>query len=379
MRNDGRIVLLTLEFHPQTGGIQKILFERAKNSHPELLTVITSKTKEYERRLTNPPYDIIWAKNIKETSIFFRLSQTLFPILSFLKFARKNRVQSIECGQAFPFPIFCWIYKKLTQTPYSVWCHGNDVYRFSSIPILDYFVKKSLRNANRIYCLSNFVSGLVERLGVSKSQISILKYRMDPLELPTHEKNNELIDRLGLRGKNVISTVGRLVPRKGIDTVLRSLGSVLNDFPNTVYMIIGSGSDYARLRRIVEELGLEDQVRFIQDVKDEEIHHYYGLTDLFIMVSREISKQKTVEGFGLVYIEAQALGIPVIAGRSGGIPDAIMEGVTGFLVDPESPSDIANSIKMLLSDRKLMETMGKNAKNFACAGSNWQIFDPQHI
>ena len=156
----------------------------------------------------------------------------------------------------------------------------------------------------------------------------------------------------------MILSAGRLVERKGHDHVLRALGRVKQDFPEVLYLITGSGPAEERLQILAGELGLQAFVRFSGRVSDEDLNGYYNACEFFIMPSREIPEEGHVEGFGIVYLEANACAKPVLGGRSGGVAEAIEEGKTGLLADPQSIEDIAGQMLFLLSHPEEARKMG---------------------
>jgi phosphatidylinositol alpha-1,6-mannosyltransferase len=161
-------------------------------------------------------------------------------------------------------------------------------------------------------------------------------------------------------GRPLILTVGRLERRKGFDTVLRGLPEVLREFPEVKYRIIGEGPQQLELKSLAAELGLSASVEFQGRVSDEELRQAIADCTVFAMPSRELPGD--AEGFGIVFLEAAALGKPSIAGRSGGISDAVIHEETGLLVNPNDPADVAGAVLRLLKDPALASTLGANAR-----------------
>ena len=166
--------------------------------------------------------------------------------------------------------------------------------------------------------------------------------------------------RYGLDGKLVLLTVARLVRHKGHDQVLRTLALLDGRYGDVVYLIVGAGQERASLERQVAALGLASQVRMLGALPWREVERLYQACDVFVMPSRQ--EGTDVEGLGMVYLEAGLRGKPVIGGRSGGIPDAVRDGETGFLVDPSDPEDLARALGRLLSDEGLRRRMGENGR-----------------
>jgi len=165
--------------------------------------------------------------------------------------------------------------------------------------------------------------------------------------------------RLGWSESLTVLTLARLEPRKGIDQALRALALLHGGerLPHGWrYVIAGRGREEARLRSLSEELGLAEHVEFLGFVKDEEIAGLYEASDIFLQPNREIDGD--TEGFGIVFLEASACGVPVIGGIAGGTADAIAEGVSGYRVDGDSVTEIAGAIERLAHDGELRTRLG---------------------
>ena len=172
-----------------------------------------------------------------------------------------------------------------------------------------------------------------------------------------------------LEGGPWLLTVARLDYHKGIDTVIRALPAIRAVFPTACYAVAGIGSRRDALERLVAELGLGDAVRLLGFVSDDELPALYNAADLFVLASRRYDL--LVEGFGISIVEASASGLPVIGSRSGGIPEAIRDGETGFLVEPEDPAALAATAIRLLGDEGLRRRMGAAGRAAVESYYNW--------
>ena len=173
----------------------------------------------------------------------------------------------------------------------------------------------------------------------------------------------------GLDGGPWLLTVARLDFHKGIDTVIRALPAIRAVFPTARYAVAGTGSRRSSLERLTAELGLGDAVRLLGFVADEELPALYNAADLFVLASRRYDL--LVEGFGISIVEASASGLPVIGSRSGGIPEAVREGETGFLVEPDDPAALAATAIRLLGDQALRRRMGAAGRAAVESHYNW--------
>ncbi len=177
-------------------------------------------------------------------------------------------------------------------------------------------------------------------------------------------------------GRPTLLTVSRIVKAnryKGHDVVLRALSRVGAQIPDLSYVIVGEGDDVDYLERLAGEFGVRENVAFAGRVSDEELPLLYNTCDAFIMCSREDRGRRGIlaEGFGMALVEASACGKPVIAGRSGGVPDAVLEGVTGLLVDPCDSDAVAAVIVKVLREPDLAKTLGTSGREGVESQMNW--------
>ncbi len=161
-------------------------------------------------------------------------------------------------------------------------------------------------------------------------------------------------------GKRVIITVCRLVPRKGVDVLLRALPTILLKIPQVVLLVVGDGPERTALQRLAAALGLTSSVRFLGRVSRADLLKTLRLGDVFALTPREIGND--IEGFGMAYIEAAAAGLPAVASRSGGVPEAVLDGVTGLLVPPDDPPETAQALLRLLLNGELRARLAAAAR-----------------
>jgi len=179
----------------------------------------------------------------------------------------------------------------------------------------------------------------------------------------------ETVGGVDVRDRNVLLTVSRLAPRKGHDVLIEALPSITEEHPDTVYLVAGDGGRRSELESLARRVGVEDHVVFLGYVPDEDLPDLYATADLFVMPNRR--EGNSVEGFGIVFLEANATGTPVVGGDSGGAPDAVADGVTGRLVDPYDADAVAEAVTELLSDRETLTRMGRNGYERVRSEFNW--------
>lgn len=180
-------------------------------------------------------------------------------------------------------------------------------------------------------------------------------------------------------GPPILLTVARLVPRKGIDTVLRSLPPILDRVPGLQYWIVGNGPARSSLGQLAQKMQLSHAVRFMDAVSDSELPAIYRQATVFVMTTRADYHAASVEGFGIVYLEASASGLPVVAANSGGAAEAVIENETGLLVPPDDPVALQRALARLLDDSAMRQQMGRAGRLWVEREMNWNRVGRQFI
>ena len=179
--------------------------------------------------------------------------------------------------------------------------------------------------------------------------------------------------RLGLADRPTVVCVSRLVPRKGQDVLIRALPGIRRRVPGAALLIVGGGPDQARLRRLADRVGVAGDVRFAGPVSRAELPGHYAAGQVFAMPCRTRRGGLDVEGLGLVYLEASATGLPVVAGSSGGAPDAVRQGETGYVVDGRSVAAVVDRVAGLLNDPASARTMGEAGRAWVVREWRWEV------
>lgn len=248
------------------------------------------------------------------------------------------------------------LFRVIAGRRYVISTHGMDMLMFRRYPPLNQIVKLILRKADGILTNSEFTKKLILDYGVEPGRIGLVHPGVEAV-FDRKPANAELKALYELEGKFVILSVGRLVQRKGYDRVIEALPEILRHMPNAVYVIVGDGPERTRLEQLARTAGVAKAVRFVGSVSESErLNDFYSVADQFVLVCRELEKGDA-EGFGIVYLEAASAGVPVVAGRSGGAAEAVLNGITGLLVDPQSPREIAASVIRLAGDDVLRERL----------------------
>jgi phosphatidylinositol alpha-1,6-mannosyltransferase len=211
--------------------------------------------------------------------------------------------------------------------------------------------------ADRVVAVSRYTRGLALAAGADPSRTCVVPNGSDVARLDrsvVRARAGEL--RASLGAARVLLTVARLVPHKGIDTVLRALPAVASEVPDVVYVVVGDGRDRARLEALAQELGVAARVRFVGSVSDDDAAAWMHACDAFALLSRE--RVPDVEGFGIVLLDAAACARAVVAGRTGGIPDAVLDGETGLLCHPTRADEVVAALTEVLRDPSRARVLG---------------------
>ena len=271
----------------------------------------------------------------------------------------RGRYDLVLCGVAFPIAILVYAARFLMRVPYAVYSYGEDVTMVQGARLKTALLVQALRGACAIITISGFTRREVEKLGAPAHKVFCVAPGIDstPYEQTPPEAVEALRTRLGVQNRPLILTVARLASRKGHDMIIRALPELCRQVPDLHYLIVGHG-DQESLRTLTEDEGVADRVTFVDYVPDADLPALYHLCDVYAMVSRWDPETKQVEGFGIVYLEAGACGKPCIAGSAGGSPDAVEDGITGFVVDPTCQSEITEALRALLTDEARAKSMG---------------------
>ncbi len=288
---------------------------------------------------------------------FDRIRRVLGMVFHTFRLAVRLRPVAIHAGQVLASGtagLFC---RLVLGIPFTVVVHGADLLEFSDRFLTGRLVRKILGMATKVIVNSRFTAEVVLSHGVPLSRVRVVNPVVDPSRF-SHPKMSAIIRaRFGLENRKVMLTVGRLVERKGHDTVIRAMRSILDHVPDAHYLIAGDGPYKDTLQKMARDLGVQDRVTFAGFVPDDELPEWYCATDLFVMISREITARGDVEGFGIVYLEASAAGQAIVAGDSGGVPDAVEEGMGGILVPPNDAVALAATLSRVLGDTELRRSM----------------------
>lgn len=337
-----KLAILTLDFPPGIGGVQTYLHEIARRLG-----------REYTIEVITPVGgDLLSGASLERTK------PSPGNIIGFWRALNRFQPNRILVGHAHPQLLVAAAL--CAPGKYAAIAHGND-YLAAQRRWHRLIFNLLLAHSHSLITTTNANAERLQQLGLPRPVViypGTDQGRFTPAEAPTPFPP-------------VLLTVGRLVPRKGVDTVLRALPRVLRVQPDVEYRIVGSGPDRPRLITLARELQIGSSVKFMGNVPDEHLPALYRNAHVYVMPAREERQSASIEGFGIVYLEASACGLPVIAGRSGGAVEAVLHGKTGYLVDPHAPDALADTLIHLLQDHELRARLGARGRQWIEEEMNW--------
>lgn len=287
-----------------------------------------------------------------------------------LRLGVTNKFHSVHAGRVLPEGLVALVVARLIRRPCLVYAHGEEITTWTQ-PAKQRFLRFVYCHVDAVIANSRFTQQLLLDMGVSPARIHLIHPGFDDSLLKPGLETGPLRESFGLQGKKVILSVGRLSRRKGFDSVIRALPMVLKNEPQAHYALGGIGGDADYLKALVAEVGVDEHVTFLGELSDEDLPYWYNLCDVFIMPNRKVGED--TEGFGMVFIEANACGRPAIAGLAGGTGDAVIDGETGLRVDGESLNSISEGICRVLGDPQFAKMLGDNGLNRAREGFSWPV------
>lgn len=276
-----------------------------------------------------------------------------------------RNVQVIHAGCALPEGWLAWLFHRRFGVPYAVYIHGEELQVFRSSRELTWMARRVLRDAQLVIANSENTAELLRNSWpISTDRLKVFHPGVDTNYFRPAPFDPQIREQLGWLDRPVILTVGRLQRRKGHNVLIEALPTVKKAIPDVLYAIVGDGEERSRLESSVDSLCLRENVLFHGSVDDDSMRSAYQQCNLFALPNREVDGD--FEGFGLVLLEAQACGRPVLSGLSGGTAETMSIGATGEAIDCTDAAVLATKLISMLADRTRLKRMG-------IAGRNWTV------
>jgi len=286
------------------------------------------------------------------------------------RIAREENIGTLCIGELVACGWLAGICRRLLGLRIVIYVHGEEVSITDSYDPGRSRRRATLAKADAVIAVSRFARDtLVQLMHVDPGKIALIPNGVDLSRFTQRPKRADLVARYGLEHRQVLLTVGRLSERKGMDKVIDSLPALRRRLPMLTYVMVGEGPLRAALEAQAEGLGVRDAVVFAGAVPADELVDHYALADAFIMANRALASGET-EGFGLVFLEANACGVPVIAGRAGGSVDAVSDGVNGLVVDGEDSDQITAAVLRVFEETGLRAQLVQDGLTMA-GRSGW--------
>jgi phosphatidyl-myo-inositol dimannoside synthase len=281
--------------------------------------------------------------------------------------------QTTICGVWYPEGLIAYL---AGVRPFVILAHGAEllptVDRWRR-PLWNALQRLVLEKAALVIANSEYTQQLVSSVA-PKANIETIPLAVDPDRFAPGDREAAKA-KFGVSGKRVLCTVSRIYHYKAHDTVLRAIANLApEEREQVVYLVVGKGPYERELRKQAIEFGIESHVRWLGFVSEEELPQVYWASDLFVLCTRDAPEERAVEGFGLVFLEAQSCGIPVVGTRTGGIPAAIQDGEGGWLIDQDDNQRLTDIIRKLVRSPESFRAAGKQARQRVLRESTWELY-----
>jgi len=366
-----KILCVTNDFGPRAGGIETFvigLIERL----PFGSVIVYTNAQE-----NSAPYDHEWVEKFG-VEVIRDKAKILLPTPGVAycvnAIVRERNISTVFFGAAAPLGLLSRGLRKAGVQHIVALTHGHEVW-WSKVWPFTSAMRSISRHVDHLTYLGEYTRSAITQSITKEAAIRMVKIapgidtnHFSPVDA------SQLRDKLGLTHKKVIVSVGRLVHRKGQDVLIEAMPAIVKEVPEAHILMIGEGPYRGYLENRVKALGLQERVTLIGRLQYADLPRYICAGDLFVMPSRSRLAGLEVEGLGIVYLEASACGLPVIAGISGGAPDAVLEGETGLVVDGRRKADVAAAVVELLLDPDRSKAMGIRGRQWIIQEWRWEIW-----
>ncbi|MET8122216.1 glycosyltransferase family 4 protein [Micromonospora sp. NPDC005189] len=360
-----RTLLITNDFPPRPGGIQSFVHNLAVRQPAGSVVVYASSWRGSAKFDADQPFEVIRERTrvLLPTPLIARRAARL---------ARAYDCDTVWFGAAAPLGLLAaglrrraGVHRVVAQT------HGHEV-GWAALPAARPALRRIGRGVDVTTYLGEYTRSRLARVLDGVTELRRLAPGVDVDTYHPTVDGEQVRARLGLTDRPVVVCVSRLVPRKGQDMLIRALPEIRRRVPDAALLIVGGGPYRATLEKLARQTGVERDVVFTGSVPSAELPAHYAAGDVYAMPCRTRNRGLDVEGLGIVYLEASATGLPVVAGDSGGAPDAVREGETGYVVRGRDVAQLADRVARLLADRDLARQMGAAGRAWVEREWRWE-------
>jgi phosphatidylinositol alpha-1,6-mannosyltransferase len=370
---------LTGEFPPMQTGIARMMGELTRRYPRGELLVSTGQHRDSQDSDVRFSGAVVDRLPVPSKALR-NLAGLLFWSRRVASLARQHKPRFAWCDSIRPctYPAK-WMHER-TGTKYGVFVHGGDVLKELHAIHHSRFARKTAKalfgSAVAVVANSQWTreqaQKVLRELGLDPlaERVRLVPLGTDPEQFRPGIDTQAVRARYDVNGGAWVLTVARLEPYKGVDTALRAVAQVRKDGLDVKYLIVGSGKKRKEYQKLAEELRIASHVRFVGNVPEAELPAVFNLASAYVGVSRRADGSR-VEGFGVALAEASACGLPVIAGQSGGLAEAVRDGETGLVVNPDDPDAVSAALKRLLGDQLLARRLGQAGRKAIETYYNW--------
>lgn len=361
-----RTLVVTNDFPPRPGGIQTFVHELVRRLPPEEVLVYASRFRGYEAFDAEQPFAVVR----EDTSV-------LLPIPAVRRraadLARSHGAEAALFGAAAPLGLLAPALRSAGVARTVGITHGHEA-GWAGYPVTRQVLRRVGDGLDVMTHLGGYTHERISRALTPSAANRMVQLApgVDATVFHPGVDGASVRTSLGLAGRPVVVCVSRLMPRKGQDTLVRALPHIRRQVSDAALLLVGGGPHRQAVQKLAAETGMADHVVITGSVPFSTLPAHYAAGDVFAMPCRTRHLGLDVEGLGIVYLEASAVGLPVVAGRSGGAPDAVLPGVTGELVDGEDVTEVADVLAALLDDPQRRATYGAAGRDWVTREWTWE-------
>jgi phosphatidylinositol alpha-1,6-mannosyltransferase len=365
--SEKKVLLVTNDLGPRSGGIETFILGLIEGLPKNSLVIYTSSQNgqaSFDNQLLEKFGAIVIRDRAKILLPTPRITRKAVRIL------KQYKIQNVWFGAAAPLGFMASQLRNGGATNIVALSHGHEVW-WAKIPVLKQILQKIIKDIDKLGYLGEFTKNEISKATTEVNKLVQIAPGIDTNHFQPKKPNPNLVSKYQLEGRRVIVCVARLVHRKGQDQLIKALPAILKRYPDAILLIVGQGPIEQMLRNSARQLAVTHKVIFTGRVPHADLADYISLGEVFAMPVRSRFYGFEVEGLGISYLEASACGLPVVVGKSGGAVDAVIDQVTGLLVDGKNVNEITDAICRLLADPAKAQAMGQAGRGWVI--SDWQL------